>query len=46
MMYYAYYLELIGDMFGVGSERIRQIKENALKKLKRKFGEKIKRLIE
>lgn len=38
--------KLIGDMFGVGSERIRQIKENALKKLKRKFGEKIKRLIE
>lgn len=26
--------KLIGDMFGVGSERIRQIKENALKKLK------------
>lgn len=37
--------KIIGDMFGVGTERIRQIKEGALKKLKLKFGDKLKHLI-
>ena len=30
-------VKIIGDMFGVGNERIRQIKESALKKMKRRF---------
>lgn len=37
--------KLIGDMFGVGTERIRQIKEGALKKLRTRFGKKIKSLL-
>ena len=37
--------KIICDMFGVGSERIRQMKEKALDKLKRRFGDKLKNLI-
>lgn len=37
--------KVIGDMFGVGTERIRQIKEIALKKLRTKFGDEIKSLL-
>lgn len=37
--------KIIGDMFGVGTERIRQIKEGALKKLRGKFGDKLKYLL-
>lgn len=37
--------KLVGDMFGVGTERIRQIKENALRKLKTKFGKNLKDLL-
>ena len=35
----------ISDMFGVGRERIRQMKESALKRLKKKFGNTLKTLI-
>ena len=31
-------------MYGVGTERIRQIKEGALNKLQRRFGNKLKTL--
>jgi DNA-directed RNA polymerase sigma subunit (sigma70/sigma32) len=31
-------------MYGVGTERIRQIKEGALNKLQRRFGNKLKAL--
>lgn len=37
--------KVIGDLFGVGTERIRQIKENALKKLRNKYGDQIKQLL-
>ena len=37
--------KVIGDLFGVGTERIRQIKENALKKLRNKYGDQIKKLL-
>lgn len=37
--------KLIGDLFGVGTERIRQIKEGALKKLRTQYGEQIKKLL-
>lgn len=37
--------KVIGDLFGVGTERIRQIKENALKKLRSKYGDQIKQLL-
>lgn len=37
--------KVIQDMFGVGGERIRQMKEGALSKLKRRFGNKLKNLI-
>lgn len=37
--------KIIGDLFGVGTERIRQIKENALKKLRNKYGDQIKQLL-
>lgn len=36
--------KIIASMFGVGTERIRQIKEGALNKLKRRFGNKLKSL--
>lgn len=36
----------IADMYGVGKERIRQMKEAALKKLKRKFSNQLKDLIQ
>lgn len=35
----------VSDMFGVGRERIRQMKESALKRLKKKFGNTLKTLI-
>lgn len=37
--------KVIGDLFGVGTERIRQIKENALKKLRTRYGDQIKQLL-
>lgn len=37
--------KVIGDLFGVGTERIRQIKENALKKLRNRYGDQIKQLL-
>lgn len=37
--------KIIGDMFGVGTERIRQIKENALNKLRNRYGDKLKHLL-
>ena len=37
--------KVIGDLFGVGTERIRQIKENALKELRNKYGDQIKQLL-
>lgn len=37
--------KIIGDMFGVGTERIRQIKENALNKLRSRYGDKLKHLL-
>ena len=37
--------KVIGDLVGVGTERIRQIKENALKKLRNKYGDQIKQLL-
>lgn len=37
--------KIIGDMFGVGTERIRQIKENALNKLRNRYGDKLKYLL-
>lgn len=37
--------KVIGDLFGVGTERIRQIKENALKKLRSRYGDQIKQLL-
>lgn len=36
----------IGDMYGIGIERVRQIKESALKRLYNKYGNKIKHLFE
>ena len=36
----------VADMYGVGKERIRQMKEAALKKLKRKFSNQLKDLIQ
>lgn len=35
----------IGNLFGIGSERVRQIKDSALKKLKTRFGNRIKKLL-
>lgn len=35
----------IGDMFGIGIERVRQIKENALRKLKHRFGRKLNEIL-
>jgi RNA polymerase primary sigma factor len=35
----------IADMFGVGKERIRQMKESALKRLKKKFANQLKGLL-
>lgn len=37
--------KVIQDMFGVGGERIRQMKEGALSKLKRRFSNKLKNLM-
>jgi RNA polymerase primary sigma factor len=37
--------KVIADMYGVGGERIRQMKEAALAKIKRKFGNKLKELL-
>lgn len=37
--------KVIADMYGVGGERIRQMKEAALAKIKRKFGNKLKALL-
>lgn len=37
--------KVIADMYGVGGERIRQMKEAALAKIKRKFGNKLKTLL-
>lgn len=37
--------KVIADMYGVGGERIRQMKEAALSKIKRKFGNKLKTLL-
>lgn len=37
--------KVIQNMFGVGGERIRQMKEAALSKLKRRFGDKLKNLM-
>lgn len=37
--------KVIADMYGVGGERIRQMKETALAKIKRKFGNKLKTLL-
>lgn len=36
----------VADMFGVGKERVRQMKESALKKLKRRFSNQLKGLIQ
>ena len=38
--------KIISDMFGVGKERIRQMKETALRKLKKKFSKQLKGLIQ
>ena len=38
--------KIISDMFGVGKERIRQMKETALRKLKKKFAKQLKGLIQ
>lgn len=35
----------IGDMFGIGAERVRQLKEGALRKLKIKFGKQLKEFL-
>ena len=35
----------IADMFGVGKERIRQLRDNALDKLKRRFSKQLKNLL-
>ena len=35
----------VSEMFGVGKERIRQLKETALRRLKRKFSTQLKGLI-
>ena len=37
--------KIIANMFGVGDERIRQIKEGALNKLRKKHGDKLKQII-
>lgn len=37
--------KVIADMYGVGGERIRQMKEAALAKIKKKFGNKLKTLL-
>lgn len=37
--------KVIADMYGVGGERIRQMKESALTKLRKRFGNKLKILI-
>ena len=37
--------KVIGDLFGVGTEKLRQIKENALKELRNKYGDQIKQLL-
>ena len=36
----------VADMYGVGKERVRQMKEAALKKLKAKFSNQLKGLIQ
>lgn len=36
----------IGELYGIGPERVRQIKDSALKKLRTRFGNKIKKLLE
>lgn len=38
-------VKTICDMYGVGGERVRQMKERALDKMRRRFGEKLKNLI-
>jgi RNA polymerase primary sigma factor len=38
--------DYIADMYGVGRERIRQMKESALGKLKKKFSKQLKGLLE
>ena len=37
--------KIVADMYGVGGERIRQMKEGALNKLKRRFGNQLKNLM-
>jgi DNA-directed RNA polymerase sigma subunit (sigma70/sigma32) len=37
--------KVIADMYGVGGERIRQMKEAALAKLKKRFSNKLKTLM-
>lgn len=37
--------KIIADMYGVGSERIRQMKEGALSKMKRRFSNQLKNLL-
>jgi DNA-directed RNA polymerase sigma subunit (sigma70/sigma32) len=37
--------KIIAEMYGVGGERIRQIKEAALNKLRKRFKNKLKNLI-
>lgn len=37
--------KMVADLFGVGTERIRQIKEGALKKLRTQFGERLQLLL-
>ena len=36
---------VIADMYGIGLERVRQIKEGALAKLRKRFGEQLKQMI-
>jgi RNA polymerase primary sigma factor len=37
--------KIISDMYGIGRERVRQIKEAALAKIRRKFGNKIREML-
>lgn len=37
--------KVVADMFGVGKERIRQMKESALSKIRRRFSKQLKRLL-
>ena len=38
--------KVVADMFGVGKERIRQMKESALSKIRRRFSKQLKRLLQ